>query len=391
MKRRQFIKYATLGIGAGLGVGMAPDFMEQVAAVVANESRGKIMRDVKVLLERLSNAHGLSGYEGNVSRIIEGEIRPYVDEIKIDKMGNLIAKKNGRKPVVMLTAHMDEIGLMVKYVDDKGFVYFTKTGSWFDQALLNKRMVLHTENGPLYGVIGSKPPHAMTEEDIKKPVQAEDMFIDVGATGKEDAEKMGVKTGVPITSDMELKSLGNDRVTGKALDNRAGCTMLIEAIREMKETRATVYAVFTVQEEVGLKGARTSAFGLDPDVALAIDVTITGDHPGIEKKDSAIELGKGPSITVSDAEGRGIIVPERVLKWLKEAAETGNIPYQLEVGSGGTTDASAIHLSQEGVPSGVISLPARYIHTPVSVVSMSDLDKGTQLIARALEIVDRFF
>src|SRR5574341_884358 len=135
-------------------------------------------------------------------------------------MGNLIAKKNGGKPAVMLAAHMDEIGLMVKYIDDKGFVYFTKTGSWFDQALLNKRMILHAENGPLYGVIGSKPSHAMTEEDLKKPVQAEDMFIDVGATGKEDAEKMGVKTGVPITPDMDFKSLGNDRVTGKALDNR---------------------------------------------------------------------------------------------------------------------------------------------------------------------------
>lgn len=349
------------------------------------------MSDLRELLERLSNAHGLSGYEGSVRQIIENEVRPYVDEIKTDKMGNLIATKLGDKPVVMLAAHMDEIGLMVKYVDDKGFVHFTKSGGWFDQTLLNQRMILHTEKGQIYGVIGGKPPHVMKEEDKKKPVLAEDMFIDVGATSKEDAEKLGVKTGTPITSDTEFKSLGNDRVTGKAFDNRAGCVMLIEALREMKDVRATVHAVFTVQEEVGLKGAKTSAFGLNPDVALATDVTITGDHPGIEKKQSAIEMGKGPSITVSDAEGRGIIVPEPVLKWLKEAAESNKIPYQLEVGTGGTTDASAIHLSREGIPSGVISPPSRYIHTPVSVLSMTDLENAAKLVARAVEIVDRFF
>ncbi len=349
------------------------------------------MSDLKELLERLSNAHGLSGYEGSVREIIEEEVRPYIDEIRTDKMGNLIATKRGGSPVVMLAAHMDEIGLMVKYVDDKGFVFFTKSGGWFDQTLLNQRMILHTENGKIYGVIGSKPPHAMKEEDKKKPVEADAMFIDVGATSKEDAEKMGVKTGTPVTSDTEFKSLGNDRVTGKAFDNRAGCVMLISALREMKDVKATVHAVFTVQEEVGLKGARTSAFGLNPDVALATDVTITGDHPGIEKKHSAIDMGKGPSITVSDAEGRGIIVPEPVLRWLKEAAESNKIPYQLEVGVGGTTDASAIHLTREGIPSGVISPPSRYIHTPVSVMSMSDLENAVLLVARALEIVDRFF
>jgi len=349
------------------------------------------MSDLKRLLEILSNAHGVSGYEGNIRQIIEEEVRPYVDEISTDKMGNLIATKKGGSPVVMLAAHMDEIGLMVKYVDDKGFARFTKTGGWFDQTLLNQRMIMHTENGPIYGVLGSKPPHAIKEEDKKKIINADDMFIDIGAKSKEDAEKLGVKTGTPVTSDIDFKPLGNDLVTGKAFDNRAGCAMLIVALRQMKDVKATVHAVFTVQEEVGLKGAKTSAFRLNPDVALATDVTITGDHPGIEKKDSAIEMGKGPSITVSDADGRGIIVPESVLKWLKVAAESNNIPYQLEVGSGGTTDATAIHLTKDGIPTGVLSMPTRYIHTPVSVLSMDDLEKSAELIARALEIVDRFF
>lgn len=349
------------------------------------------MSELKRLLEILSNAHGVSGYEGNVRQIIEEEVRPYVDEISTDKMGNLIATKKGGSPVVMLAAHMDEIGLMVKYVDDKGFARFTKTGGWFDQTLLNQRMIMHTENGPIYGVLGSKPPHAMKEEDKNKVVKADDMFIDIGAKSKEDAEKLGVKTGTPVTSDIDFKPLGNDLVTGKAFDNRAGCAMLIEALHLMKDVKATVHAVFTVQEEVGLKGAKTSAFRLSPDVALATDVTITGDHPGIDKKDSAIEMGKGPSVTVSDADGRGIIVPESVLKWLKEAAESNNIPYQLEVGSGGTTDATAIHLTKDGIPTGVLSMPTRYIHTPVSVLSMDDLEKSAELIARAVEIVDRFF
>ncbi len=349
------------------------------------------MSRLKGLLEKLSNAHGVSGYESNIRQIIEDEVRPYVDDIRTDRMGNLIATKYGASPGLMLAAHMDEIGLMVKYVDEKGFIYFTTTGGWFDQTLLNQRMILHTEKGDIYGVIGSKPPHAMKEEDRKKPVKTEDMFIDAGASSREDAEKMGAIAGTPITSDMEFRSLANDMVTGKALDDRGGCAVLIEALRQMKDVKATVYAVFTVQEEVGLKGGKTSAFGLNPDVALVSEVTFTGDHPGIEKKDSALEIGKGPAITVSDAEGRGIIVPEKVLRWLKEAAKADNIPYQLKVGAAGQTDASMIHLSREGIPTGVISTPSRYIHTPVTVLSMSDLEKSAHLIVKAVESVDRFF
>ncbi len=349
------------------------------------------MSRLKDLLEKLSNAHGVSGYENNVRQMIGEEVRPYVDEIRTDKMGNLIATKHGGSPRIMLAAHMDEIGLMTKYVDDKGFIYFTATGGWFDQTLLNQRMILHTQSSHVYGVIGSKPPHAMKEEEMKKPVKAEDMFIDMGATSREDAQKLGVMAGTPITSDMEFKSLGNDMVTGKALDDRGGCAVLIEALRQMKDVKATVHAVFTVQEEVGLKGGRTSAFGLYPDIALVSEVTFTGDHPGIEMKDQALEIGKGPVITVSDAEGDGIIVPEHVLRWLKQAAEANNIPYQLKVGVRGQTDASIIHLSREGIPTGVISTPSRYIHTPVTVMKMSDLEKSAELIVKAVESVDRFF
>lgn len=349
------------------------------------------MSRLKDILEKLSNAHGVSGYENNVRKMIEDEIRPYVDEVRTDKMGNLIATRRGGSPKIMLAAHMDEIGLMAKYVDDKGFIYFTTTGGWFDQTLLSQRMILHTGNGQVYGVIGSKPPHIMKEEDKKKPVKAEDMFIDIGATSRDDAQKMGVMAGTPITSDMDFRSLASDMVTGKALDDRGGCAVLIEAMRQIKDVKATIHAVFTVQEEVGLKGGRTSAFGLDPDVALVSEVTFAGDHPGIEKKDSALEIGKGPAITISDAQGDGIIVPENVLRWLKQSAEKNGIPYQFKVGAAGQTDASIIHLTREGIPTGVISTPSRYIHTPVTVMSMGDLEKSTKLILKAVESVDRFF
>jgi len=349
------------------------------------------MSRLKDLLEKLSNAHGVSGYEYNIKQMIEDEIRPYVDEIRTDKMGNLIATKYGGLRRIMLAAHMDEIGLMAKYVDDKGFIYFTTTGGWFDQTLLNQRMILHTQSGHVYGVIGSKPPHAMKEEEMKKPVKAEDMFIDIGATSRENAQMLGVRAGTPITSDMEFRSLGSDMVTGKALDDRGGCAVLIEVMRRIKDVKATVHAVFTVQEEVGLKGGRTSAFGLDPDIALVSEVTFTGDHPGIEMKDQPLEIGKGPVITVSDAEGNGIIVPEHVLMWLKQAAEANNIPYQLKVGAKGQTDASIIHLSREGIPTGVISTPSRYIHTPVTVMSMRDLENSAQLIIKAIISAESYF
>ena len=351
------------------------------------------MEQLDETLQIFSNAHGVSGYEGNINQLLEKKLRPYTDEIKTDKMGNLIAIRKRGSPSIMIAAHMDEIGLMVKYVDENGFLHFVKLGGWFDQTLHSQRVILHTEKGDIYGVIGAKPPHAMKEEERKKPVEAENMFIDIGAKDKEDALKMGVIPGVTATLDRQFTRLGNNRVTGKAFDDRAGCVMMIEAMRLIHEmdVDATVYAVGTVQEEVGLKGARTSAFGLDPDVAIVSEVTVSGDHPGIEKKHSAVELGKGPAITIVDAAGRGLIVTEKVIKWLKETAQTENIEIQLDVADGGTTDATAIHLTKSGIPSAVISVPSRYIHSPVEVVDLEDLKKSADLIAFAVQSASKYF
>ncbi|MCL7415427.1 MAG: M42 family metallopeptidase [ANME-2 cluster archaeon] len=351
------------------------------------------MEQLNEMLKRFSNTHGVSGYEGNIRQLLEEKIKPYVDEVRTDKLGNLMAIRKGGHPSVMIAAHMDEIGLMCKYVDEKGFVHFVKLGGWFDQTLHSQRVILHTENGDIYGVIGAKPPHAMKEDERKKPVKAEDMFIDIGAKDQKDAERLGVIPGTTVTLDRQYASLGNNRVTGKCFDDRAGIVMMIEAMRLIHERNieATVYAVGTVQEEVGLKGARTSAFGLNPSVALVSEVTVAGDHPGIEKKQSAIELSKGPSITILDAGGRGLIATENVIKWLKETAKEYNIDIQPDVAEGGTTDATAIHLTKCGIPSSVISIPSRYIHSPVEVLDLEDLKKGAQLLARAVETVSKHF
>ena len=353
------------------------------------------MKELKELLARLAEARGISGYEGAVREIVEEELREHVDEIRTDKLGNLIASKSGKSPSVMIAAHLDEIGLMVKHIEPEGFLRFSTIGGWFDQTLLNQRVVLQPqpegEGGDIvYGVIGSKPPHRMKKEEREKVIKAEDMFIDIGAKSEEEVSKLGITIGTPVIIDRQFTPLINDRVTCKAFDNRSGVAVMIEALRRVN-TEFEVYAVGTVQEEVGLKGARTSAFELNPDVAIAIDTDIAGGHPGIEKKDTTVELDKGPVITVSDASGRGIITPPAVLKWLKDTASRYNIPYQLSVSEGGTTDATAIHLTRSGIPTGVIGVPTRYIHSPVELLSLKDLDKCAELIARALEHVDEFF
>ncbi len=348
------------------------------------------MSDIKSLLEKLSNAHGISGWEGSVQQIVKTEISPYVDEVRADVLGNLIATKKGDKPSIMIAAHADEIGLMVKHVDENGFIRFIRIGGWFDQTLLNQRVIIHTRSGPLVGVIGSKPPHVMKEEDRKKVVEARDMFIDIGCKSQKEAEDLGILPGTPISLDRTFAALQGDRVTGKAFDNRAGLIVMIEALKRTK-SKSTIFAVATVQEEVGLKGAKVTSFDLSPDLAITADVTIPGDHPGIEKKDAPIEMGKGPVLVLADASGRGLIATPQVIEWLVGTAKEFDIPVQLEASEGGTTDATAIYLTRAGIPTGAISVATRYIHSPVEVLSLSDIDKAANLMARALETAPRYF
>jgi endoglucanase len=233
----------------------------------------------------------------------------------------------------------------------------------------------------------------MKEDDRKKPVKLEDMFIDIGAKDREDAENIGIEIGTPVSIDREFTSLANGKVTSKAFDDRVGVVVLIEVMKRLSKLKieANIYAVGTVQEEVGLKGAKTSAFGLVPNLALALDTTVSGDYPGISKTDSSLEIGKGPVITVADASGRGLIAHPQVLKWLRDTAIENKISYQLNVGSGGTTDATAIHLTKEGILTSTISIATRYVHSPVEVLDISDVEASVLLIVKAIENVSRYF
>ncbi|HJJ67211.1 MAG: M42 family metallopeptidase [Methanocorpusculum sp.] len=347
------------------------------------------LNEINALLEKLSNANGISGAEGAVAKIIRDEIAPYVDEIKTDRMGNLIAVKKGDDFKIMLAAHMDEIGLMVQYIDEKGFIRFVGVGGWYNPVLVSQRVILHGEKGDIPGVLGMKPPHVMEEADRKKPIELANLFIDVGAHSAEEVEAMGITVGTTVTIDRDYQPLAGTVVTGKALDNRVGCAMLIGALKEM-ETKHTIYAVFTVQEEVGLKGAKTAAFSLNPDVAIATDVTIPGDSPGIERRKAPVFMGDGPVVVMVSASGRGHLADPRMVDWLKKTAKKHDIKIQLEVGDGGNTDASAINFERGGIPSVPVSVPARYIHSPVEVIDLKDLQGAIELLRLAVRTKPNF-
>ena len=336
------------------------------------------------LMEELSITPGISGFEEEIANILKRELKGHADFIEEDSMGNVIATKKGDDdaPSIMLASHMDEIGLMVRYIDENGFIKFSTIGGINDQMLMNQAVTIHSDKGNFTGVIGSKPPHITKASERNKVVKAEDMFIDMGASSKEEAEDM-VEIGDPITFKSWFTEYPNDLFMGKALDNRVGCYVMIEVLKRIN-TRATVYGVGTVQEEVGLKGAKTASYKLNPDMAIALDVTLSGDHPGIKPDEAPVKMGEGPAIVLVDASGRGIITPKKIRDLLVDAGNKNKIDYQLEVSDGGTTDGTAIHLTKEGIPTGVLSVPTRYIHTPVSVANMKDVENTIKLIVEVI-------
>jgi endoglucanase len=341
-------------------------------------------------LEKLSNACGVTGREEEVAQLMKKLLKPYVDEVKEDNLGNVIAIKKGKKnaPKIMLAAHMDEIGLFVKIISKEGFLRFTKIGGIDDRVLLAQKVIVRTEKGPLHGIIGSKPPHIQKEDERKRVLAADELFIDVGAISGEEAKKMGVKIGDTVVFDVKFAKIGKDLVIGKALDDRVGCAIMIEALKQLKDTECTIFAVGTVQEEVGLRGAGTSAFGISPDVGIALDVTVSGDTPEVKEVEAPIKMRKGPSLTVADS---GMIVPQKVLRMLVAAAEENKIPYQLETGLPGSTDAARILLTKEGVPAGVISVPTRYIHSATSMLSLADTENAVKLLIAAIKKIPKHF
>ncbi len=341
-------------------------------------------------LEKLSNACGVTGRESEVRELMIRLLTPYADEIVVDRLDNVIAVKKGKEkaPKIMLAAHMDEVGLMVKTITKDGFLQFAKMGGIDDRILPAQRVKVFSKKGSFPGIIGSKPPHIQKEEERKKITASDELFIDVGAEGKDAALAMGVAVGDPVGFDVQYVELGKDVVVGKAFDNRAGCATMIEALRLMEKTDFTVCAVGTVQEEVGLRGAAGAAFGVDPDLAIALDVTIAGDVPGVREFDTSAKIGKGPVLTISDS---GLITHPKVLRWLLDSAEEEKIPFQLETGLMGSTDAARISMTRQGIPSGNISIPTRYIHSPVGMLNLKDIENSAKLTVAAIGRTSKYF
>ncbi|MDQ3458100.1 MAG: M42 family metallopeptidase [Deinococcota bacterium] len=336
------------------------------------------------LLKRLSEVAGVPGREERVRELIRAELEGVVDSLSEDAMGNLIAFKGGNTEQakrVMLSAHMDEIGFYVSFIDDKGFLRVNPAGGFDARTLFARQVTVHARGGDLVGVLNpaTKPIHILPPDERGKVPQLHEFAIDLGMSG--EAVKERVRVGDPVTLIQECRDLGAV-VTGKAMDDRASCWIQIETLKRLQEPAYDVYAVFSVQEEVGLRGARTGAYHIEPDIGIALDVTLAVDTPGGAEHQRVSELGKGVALKVMDSSAIST-------RWLLDAfiqlAEAEAIPYQLEVLPLGGTDAGAIQLSRAGVPSLTLSTPTRYIHTVTEMVSKSDLGAAVKLLTAYLE------
>ncbi len=327
------------------------------------------MESLKALTKKLVEAYGPSGNEETIAKLIQEEIRPYADDVRVDALGNVIAHKKGNGKKVMMAAHMDEIGVIVTHIDQNGFLRFSNLGGLSPAVLMGERCVF--ANGTV-GVFGSEKLDSIKDLELAK------MFVDIGAKDRAEAETK-VQIGDTAGAYRECTDLGN-RMVAKSMDDRIACVILIEAMKQIKSTVNDLYFVFTVQEELGIRGARTAAYGVSPDYGIAIDVTRTGDTPNSITMEVA--LGNGPAIKVKDS---SLICHPKVKQLMVDTAKREEIKYQMEVLEAGGTDSGAIHLTKDGVPSGVISVPCRYIHTPSEMVDMGDVAGCIQLLTAILE------
>jgi endoglucanase len=341
------------------------------------------------LLKEITEASGVPGYESDVRAIMRRNLED-VATIEQDKMGSFIGKHVGTSehPRVMLAGHMDEIGFMVTLITEEGFLKFVPLGGWWDQVLLGHRVMVSTAKGPVIGILGAKPPHLLDAEERDKIVEKKKMYIDVGATSEKQVRQMGVRPGDPVIPMSEFTVMADPKwYLSKAFDNRVGCALAIEALRRSAANGHpnTLYAVGTVQEEVGLRGAKTSAHMISPDVALILEVDIAGDVPGIKPEESAVKMGGGPTMLVYDAR----MIPNLKLRDLVIAtAEELDIPLQFSAMSGGATDGGMIHVHNEGVPAVVIGVPTRHIHSHNALLHRDDYDNALDLIVAVVKKLD---
>ncbi len=347
-------------------------------------------------LDNLCAAHAVSGYEETLAAKITPEAGNYADEVSTDSLGNVIAHMRGDGPKVMVTAHLDEIGLMIRYIDERGFLFFAPVGGHRAQNLFARACTVKTDDGRFVpGLINHMRPGR--PQGIEKLPELDEFFIDVGASSLGEAEQMGLEIGNTVSLEYEFRRMGGHRLMGKALDDRALILIQLEALRRLADTRADpgdlpdLYFVFTTQEEVGARGAKTAAYAIDPDVAVALDITVANDLPGTPPCETITRLDAGPAIKVMDrlaSSQMGHIAAPQVVRDMKSVANRHRIPYQLEVFMAGSTDAATMHLEREGAASGAILLPTRYVHAH-EVISERDVVSMTELLLRYLESLGR--
>lgn len=339
------------------------------------------------LLQELTDAPGVSGYEAEARSVVHRYLDP-LGQVTQDKIGSVICQIGDSGPHVMLAGHMDEIGFMVRQITKEGFLKFVSLGGWWEHVLLGQRVVVKTVSGDVIGIIGAKPPHMLSADERKKMVEKKDMYIDIGATSQEEVEAAGVRVGDPVIPDSRFTPLaGGKTYLAKAFDNRVGCAMMIQAVQHFvaQPHPNTIFGVATVMEEVGLRGATTSVEAVHPDVAIILEVDIAGDIPGIRLDECSTKLGGGPSILLFDAR----MIPNLKLRDLViDTARELNIPLQFSTMEGGATDGAAIHLHKTGVPTVVLGVPARHIHSHGSIIHRDDYDRAVQLLIAVIGKLD---
>ncbi len=333
-------------------------------------------------LKRLLETPGPSGYEQPVQEVVRQYAQSFTDQITTDTHGNVVLANNVSAPVrVMLAGHCDQIGLLISYIDAEGFLYAQTIGGWDPQQLVGQRMTVWTSHGPVPAVISRKPIHLLTEEERKQVVKDRDLWLDIGARNREEAQQL-VRIGDPVTLQLGFQMLRNQLANAPAMDNRTGVWVVVEALRRSRafSPQVGIFAVSTVQEEIGLRGAMTSAFGIEPHVGIAVDVTHATDCPTIDKKQQGeVSLGKGPVIF------RGPNMNPRVTQRLLDVASQKAIPFQLSAIARATpNDANPLQISRAGVATGLVSIPNRYMHSAVETISLEDLDWAADLLAAFL-------
>ena len=330
-------------------------------------------------LRRLLETPSPSGYERPVQDIVRKYVADFADRVTTDVHGNVIVARNPDAPLrVMYAGHCDQIGFLVQYIDEEGFLYFQPIGGWDPIVLVGQKLTVWTAGGPIAGVMARKPIHLLTDEERKQVPKLKDLWIDIGAKDKAEASE-AVRIGDPVTLELGMRELRNGLASAPAMDDKAGLWVAIEALRRTspKKLRCGLFAVSTVQEEIGLRGAKTSAYGVDPHVGIAIDVTHATDCPTIDKKQEGdVSLGRGPVIY------RGPNMNPVVVEKLIETATAGQVPYQMAASGRATgTDANTIQTSRGGVATGLVSIPNRYMHSPVEMISLDDIDRAADLLA----------